>query len=616
MDDFERQRLKDVARETWWRSWEEEDFSWDALGALVGGQPRWPWNGVYVEEDGLIAYEGNQSKNARRATVQDYWATNFETMKIREKNDLIESRIIIKIDNKYKHFLNVKGFRPNKSSDVYKLYKSELQIREKLSFANSRAVKNNKHVGFDGRIQLVGATSSFLHVLSHAPFINAINSEISYLIFNDADSVDLGFLNCIINIIHSASTTSSGIRISSSYLMEDLRILSATESLNLNLSNSKIFKMIDIQNCNGCEIIVHNSEFYRDFWVVRSRFSSKFHLTSSRVHGHVFMEEAHALGKIDMSYSKFFSSFQMEGAKVEGDIVARGTEFGGDFSVGPARQINGDSATSKFNGRIDFSDAKFNSRAGFDDAFFPEEKSCRGGFRRVQFKSNVSWSKDALHAVSIFASARIEGTLSLPWLNELSERKLLREKTLREAQRNGEDAIQAVIEGAQTLKKALLQQGDFLRAQLYHKLELQAKAVSNGTPCGERLAGRAYGALSDWGLSWHLPLLWLIAGGILFAGIYNWLILLALGNQFGPVTFGFDLPVHSAIAAGIELSMSNALGPIKYLIGNDGPPALSSAEIPFAARFWLGLLSILQQIGSLALLFLSALALRRRFQIG
>ncbi|MBV5262267.1 hypothetical protein FLX56_28195 [Synechococcus moorigangaii CMS01] len=384
----------------------------------------------------------------------------------------------------------------------------------------------------------------------------------------------------------------------------------------MRISGSKIFGRFEVQNGNFYNIDINRSDFFDLFWLLRAKVVNNCHLIKCHFHDEVNLEELNVSGELNLSLSKFAASIYVEGSQISGPMVAKGAEFEGEFIAGLSHQLRGDSIPTRFFDKMDFCDAVFKSRVSFDDAILPEEAEYRNGFERAQFLSSVSWSKEGLHAVSIWAGARVEGALSLPWLDELGERKLLKQRTLAEAKDNGEAAIQAVIQGAQTLKQALLPRGDFLRAQLYHKLELQAKALSAGTPFGERLAGRAYGFFSDWGLSWHRSLWWLGAGAILFAGIYNWLILLALGSQFGPVTVGFGLPVHSAIAAGIELSMSNALGPIKYLIGNDGPPGLDAVEVPFLVRFGLGFLSILQQIGSLALLFLSALALRRRFQIG
>jgi hypothetical protein len=316
------------------------------------------------------------------------------------------------------------------------------------------------------------------------------------------------------------------------------------------------------------------------------------------------------------SYSKFHNYVDISGGVFEGEFKSVNTHFLGDFRAGPDRRMDGSEVPTRFKGPLDFYGSQFDAAVSFDDCEMPTEKSYRHGFKMAKFSSHVAWSRNALHAISMWANARVDGSVVLPHADTVTAQRTFARRALDDAKAAGTDALIALGDGAQTLKKALLDNGDFLRAQALHKLELQAKMLLGSTPRSERVAAYLYGALSDWGLSWHRPLLWLGAGAILFAGIYNWLILLALGGQFGPVTVGFGLPVHSAIAAGIELSMSNAMGPIKYLIGNDGPPGLDAVEVPFLVRLGLGFLSILQQIGSLALLFLSALALRRRFQIG
>lgn len=619
MDDFELQRLKDSAREAWQRSWEAEDFSWAGLGTTINGQPKWPWAGTYVESDGRVVYEGEQTPAARRATVKDYWATDFDSMIIRSDSELLKYNILQENEKGIvHHFINLGKVPYNKSSSQYYIQKNEILTRIAKSSANSIRVEGGEIVGFDGRVQLVGVISDFSNLFKEALFLNATYSNFKVLNNLEKECIiaDFEFRNCLIDRWHLSAEYSAKISLISSFLTEFMWISSHGDGASLRISNSKIFGKFESQNGRFYSIDISRSDFFDLFWILRARVVDNCHLIKCHFYNEVNLEELNVIGELNLSLSKFVASIYVEGSQINGPMAAKGAEFEGEFIAGLSYQIGGGSIPTRFSDKMDFCDTIFKSRVSFDDAILPEEAEYRNGFERAQFLSSVSWSKEGLHAVSIWAGARVEGALSLPWLDELGERKLLKQRTLAEAKDNGEAAIQAVIQGAQTLKQALLPRGDFLRAQLYHKLELQAKALSAGTPFGERLAGWAYGFFSDWGLSWHRPLWWLLCGIILFAGAYNWLIVLALGSQFGPVTLGYGLPVHSGIAAGIELSMSNALGPIRYLIGNDGPPGLDAVEVPFLVRFGLGFLSILQQIGSLALLFLSALALRRRFQIG
>lgn len=614
MNAIELEKLKANAKERWEKNWGLMDFSWQGLGKEIDDRPRWPWYGHFIEPDGSVVRQGEQSDQAKMASVQDYWALDFEIGRIRS---LEEMKSLGLIHGAF-HFLNRRSGAAA-SNSVRKLINHELEIRASLSNENRFGYDNGKAYGYDGRVQVVGGVSDSLEILLKCSNLNIKHSYIKK--FELDKSIKLNEEYCISHSIFESDTQINPTSIKdiwlygNEYLSLFNLIIEETSSC-VDLSSSIFWSDFDANGSNIKELNFSESKFYKTLWLERIRVEGDLLGYWSEFFGDVYLERAKINGASEFSYSKFRNIFSVTGSVFESEFKAVNAHFFGDFRADSDRQKGNEPVRTKFGGPIDFYGSQFDAAASFDDCEMPTEEYYRHGFKMAKFSSHVAWSKNALHAISMWANARVDGSVVLPHADTIIAQRTFARRALNEAKAAGMDALVALGDGAQTLKKALLDNGDFLRAQAFHKLELQAKMLLGSTSRSERAAAYAYGALSDWGLSWHRPLLWLGAGAILFAGIYSWFILVALGDQFGAVAFGFGLPVHSAIAAGIELSMSNALGPIKYLIGNDGPPALEAVEIPFSVRFGLGLLSILQQVGSLALLFLSALALRRRFQIG
>ncbi|RKR03875.1 pentapeptide repeat-containing protein [Maricaulis maris] len=191
--------------------------------------------------------------------------------------------------------------------------------------------------------------------------------------------------------------------------------------------------------------------------------------------------------------------------------------------------------------------------------------------------------------------------------------------------RRGRDARFAALEkGCLVLKHAMARGSDRQREQAFHRMELKARErrpvywikqkPETQISIFSNLASRFYGLVADYGASSSRPLLALLATAIIFFLLYTMIALGLLSQDTNQLWPDPDPALNRASLAALELALTNMLGPLKFALTDSQPFAAMTADAP-GTRLLLGLLSAGQSLISLILLFLSALALRRKFQI-
>ena len=261
----------------------------------------------------------------------------------------------------------------------------------------------------------------------------------------------------------------------------------------------------------------------------------------------------------------------------------------------------------------------------------------------------------------MFDGARLEGGIAYPKPGETDALDIFDKQVIAPilagdpAQRD--DALKAVEHGAQVLKHQMGLTSDSMREQRFYRFELIARRLQSTTHWSERVSSRLFGWLADYGLSVSRPLGWLVLTMALCATAYFGLARSAgLLDPAGP-----SQPVRVAIApdhfyqevpSAQEWLMGQVVeGPVQRLnalanaradriaeaLTNGRGPILFAAELgfvpvsdPIGHHAWASTLSrqdswqstvfaglrLTQRLISLILIFLAALALRRRFQIG
>lgn len=298
------------------------------------------------------------------------------------------------------------------------------------------------------------------------------------------------------------------------------------------------------------------------------------------------------LEKLDIMITAF------EGATFEGKASFKGTVFRG--------------ATS-------FARAHFKSTADFQTTVWSlDPADHERAFRETRFDSFVDFRNTAFNAFSAFDGAMFKAEIRFDRTQVLNDAAI--EKALKAA--TSEDAKLTLEHGFRALKQAAEGVRDRHLEQAFFRYELLARRRQKATPGVERLLSWLYGALSNYGASFVRPAL--AAGGVWLAFILIYFLLgLASGSpQMAAASLEPGAP-HQAWPEAVGLStrsMFNLFGVWNWRPASTLPPSGWSLEHVLLAEH--PLLTVVTRLASTAqsilagvLLFLLALAARRRFQI-
>jgi hypothetical protein len=164
--------------------------------------------------------------------------------------------------------------------------------------------------------------------------------------------------------------------------------------------------------------------------------------------------------------------------------------------------------------------------------------------------------------------------------------------------------------GCRVLKQEMAKSSDKSREQLYFRYELMARRAQPQTPQWEQLFSYLYELLSGYGSSIGRPI----------AALFALLILSAI--FFGGVAVSLGLNVSEApgesIVDALQISWNSIFRPFQAINeanGSQGPVSRLLASAKPEMRFLLSIYATLESLFAIILVFLLALAARRRFQI-
>ena len=333
-----------------------------------------------------------------------------------------------------------------------------------------------------------------------------------------------------------------------------------------------------------------------------------------------------------------------------GPVTFKSAQFEGPVLFGDSSTFPG----ADFAGRVSFRAATFEDYADFSRCTWPARaEDSQGAFEGARFRDVADFNTDAFDAFALFDGAGFERPIrfadpqsetpedgfkravtatedavkrddaAVAAAQSEDERKALDRD--RPPHERGADARWAALSGGlRTLKLAMEAQSDQDRQQRFYRFELRARLRRPSTPWWERrIAGPLYWASSDYGTSIAWPLAALLGLIAAFAAVY-WAIAALAGAGLGP-------------AAPIDFALSQSVRPFGVWWGPampdipplPGQPGASLAERLEAAPWrvqlahalgqagWTGVkvIATVQSFFSIILLFLFALAVRRRFQI-
>lgn len=396
----------------------------------------------------------------------------------------------------------------------------------------------------------------------------------------------------------------------------------------LNFANTSFFKGLTFQQAKASSIGLEHCRIEDD--LKGGVEAEVLELTGLKVGGDLTLEQV-SVERIDAA------GLEVSGKAEMTDLVVTDTA---DFSESSwARKVNLVGAqlsqpifdNADFQGRAWFDAATFSGSASFSEAHFHNAASFKGvvwegepgdhagAFRQTRFDSFVDFRAPAFEAFSAFDGANFKGEIRfLP--SAFTDDRLVH-RLLRAGK--GDDTKVELEHGFRALKQAAENVRNRALEQTFFRYELLARRSQAATPRPERIASMAYGTVSNYGSSFVRPLVFAALVWAAFIPVY-----LTLGTMTGTAAYNdlalFGGPPHPGWLSAIDLSsrsMFNLFGvwtvrpptadPI--LLGESPDTALlhTSALIGLIAR----LASSFQSLFAGVLLFLVALAARRRFQI-
>ncbi|WP_018147611.1 pentapeptide repeat-containing protein [Henriciella marina] len=303
--------------------------------------------------------------------------------------------------------------------------------------------------------------------------------------------------------------------------------------------------------------------------------------------------------------------------------------------------------SARFDNRDFLSNTSFTNAIFLREAEFHDSKLHRGiSFRDTQMKSGVergsafpeidpqfqpSWDAalNRLYGAEKRA-AEIEGK-PVPefevWTKDFTQKRQTAEDDFSAAPQNEQSAYFGRLEDCyRTLKQLNEDKRDRGQEARFFKLELKArrKRRDRHVKRPERLASDVYGAISDFGTSPLLPLGWLAGSVFVFALLYwmmgTWFAFTPSWQGWGDAlsfSFGRVLPVG-------PWSEPDACGLIGRLLDLSPEPGSDPCAIQDGVDYklwwpgtpiWIRLIASFQSLSAIVLVFLSGLAVRRKFQI-
>ncbi|MCH8488563.1 MAG: pentapeptide repeat-containing protein [Oceanicaulis sp.] len=573
----------------WWLNWYSEDFSWNGLGKLnADGAPEKPWQGwVVVEHSGghycAVAREAPNNIKNRPASLQDYWRADPEkNWMLRSDDELRISGELTSenIEGEHWHIIHQPSYdvdgeeiewKSNYSHDKWKLV--DLIIRKRLIAASETVVNESGSVSeIDFRAQLNGAV-----------------------------------------------------------LCEELPILDeSANQLHVCLNYSAHLMHVDYKERS----FGPGAEFQN------ARFGGYVNFEGSCFFGSANFTNVMFSGSTRFNKVRFYKSTNFSMARFVYSVLFQKVLFQGNCI---------------------FERAVFNSNCEFSKIEFSEnEVFWRGAFKKTLFEDFVDFSKSPYKLISMFDGARLDVGIHFPKLGEgdalnIFDHEVIAPITSLKGQTERDEAFKAVEHGAQVLKHQMRLASDPLREQRFYRFELIARRLQSTTHWSERVSSRLFGWLADYGLSVSRPLGCLVVTRALCATAYFGLarsaslldpagasqsvrVAIAPGHYYLEVPAAQDLILAQVVdgpsqrlnalanASASRIAEATTKGPLLFAIELGFIPVsdpmghhtwakdLSKQESWQSALF--AFLRMTQRLISLILIFLTALALRRRFQIG
>ncbi|MCC5997319.1 MAG: pentapeptide repeat-containing protein [Oceanicaulis sp.] len=659
----------------WWEAWYAEDYSWEGLGKLdTRGLPRQPWVGWGVFSRGKYEYcqilsDEPEGKIVRHASLQDYWRADPENRwrlrsdeQMRVAGELADSNgrtwHIVHLPDRFesgtKH-----GWKAAQRNPKWQILDNILMLRLRAA-AETPSDENGQLSGPDKRAQLKGAVLS-----GEMPRYCQEQVPLHIMAPQSAHLYEAYYHGCIFESFLDMKRT----YFAGNVIFSDIKFTYYSSFERLIAFKGFTFRKLISQkgvNFNGAQFVgafnlQDNARFNEIVDFGDAKFFSSFYL-----YGVKFDKFAN-FSSANFSENSMFSDVTFDGGAIfTKSTFSAGTWFisakfkkGAVFSHAEFNQAVKFHA-AEFRGQTLFRATRFSAPADFSNiTFLGTEGNWRGAFDRARFRDFFDFRDSPYRLISMFDGARFEGGIAYPKPGEMDALRIFDKAVIDPILKGDSDqhdeALKAVEGGAQVLKHQMRLQADSLREQRFYRFELIARRLQSTTHWSERVSSHLFGWLADYGLSVSRPLGWLVVTMALCATAYFGLarsaglldpagasqsvrVAIAPGHYYREVPSAQELILGQVVdgpsqrlnalgnASASRIAEAMTKGPILFAVELGFIPVSDpishhtwakdlSAQDSWQSAVFAGL-RLAQRLLSLILIFLTALALRRRFQIG
>lgn len=605
---------KDTLAEACWDAWFEANYSWDAL--------------QYKKIDGLGGLHGE-------VTLQDYWRRDPDQPSVVRTNDDLKAlhELIADAQGKLWHVAHLPprfrdGAQTWKADENHKNWQwLEAKIDARLQSTSEKRPDRLLWISQpdnDGRAQLSGAVLKSLP-LRYAGEIHVKADDLMVLHRSFIDEMTFGSSASFQRAMFSGSFYASSCTFSN-VSFEGAVFLEGAWLYNCRLAATS-FKSAKVSK----HFSLHGSRISGLLEFSHFRIAEAAYFGSSEFNSDVNFEKAEFGSRADFSSAHFSREAKFERTKFRADAIFKGAATSDEKSEtsqavhlelktenqgGRATQLAVGSVVTPASDaelkRKSFRELRFFGAEFFGNADFSNRSFLAvTDFADVKFHKLAKFHDSKLHQDTTFAGAEFYTPKPEPIEVSADEaRKTTRPPTDQEVSRHFEEYERAF----RTLKLAM----EGLRARReearFYRMELRARRArpSSSGPGPkevsrtEKAISHIYELTSDFGESLLKPLIALVMLWMIATGIYAILV--------GDLPFGCIAVVdpNCGISPSVAIAAERTWLPF---LAQSAPSAQWWANAASAVQPWAGFLEIIHRMSAIVLIFLFALAARRKFQI-
>lgn len=639
------QKTRETLEAEWWDKWWRRDYSWDGLKSRGLG-------GDYLALD-------TKGPNGE-VNLQEYWRRDPETGQIRNDDAMIDAgELVVSDDGILWHVAHVplkwKSEQPAKQA-------WSGQQQQQLHDILERRVRDTaaSNGGIDGRAQFSGIVVN-----------NGVIFEKSKEDTGTPSIIRLTATNAWFGHFFAKSALfSEEVNLSETFIMGFAEFSQSHFGKNFIAEFGHFCGRVSFENAVfEKKAVLRGSTFLENTNFDRAAFKHEVDFQYGLFRNRVTFQYTVFSKKVDFFTVEFLGKVHFSNASFEEDVSLIDTKFHDD-PLFDGVNFNGAARFNRtlFMGVPFFVDTKFCDSLTFIGSVFSKGACFRNikawgrdlygftcEFYDAKSYHSLYFQRSPLPPISAFHGLKLDkGALlsfddpgpkaTLASFNEQLSR--IKEKLKNSPQSGKNEALEEanrllddLAGGCRVLKNYFESQGDRERTQRFFRLELEARMKSDEVGRLERLIFWAYKVLSDYGASIGRPLKWL-ASSVVFFWLSYWFIAATCINpslsHIKPNQESYSIQTVSEVMNHVwtrnfsEIDTRPMLGALSFSAHRTFPfgawdvkaedkdnniRKLLLGDGEGGGNFTVRVLATVQSIFSLAMIFLSGLAIRRRFKM-